>query len=140
MDIKIPEKLLKEAVRFHGHLGPFMILGLKAGLLANKLLGKDYFKTKAIITTKPKTPYTCFLDGIQFATGCTVGKGNIRLEKGEGILTVLFIKDNKRLKLTLKADLLKKIEKISMEECEQVARDLQKTPIEDLFHITENHS
>lgn len=44
---------LNKAVSFHGHLGPFLLLGLKAGLFANEVLGKDYFKTEAIIEAEP---------------------------------------------------------------------------------------
>ena len=35
---------LNEAIKFHGHLGPYLVLGLKAGELALKKLGcKKYF-------------------------------------------------------------------------------------------------
>ena len=135
MDTLISEKILEDAARFHGHLGPFMILGLKAGLLANKILGKDCFKTNATVITEPRTPYTCFIDGIQFITGCTMGKGNIKLEEGEGVLVVLFSKDGKGLRLTLKAELLEKLKEVPMEECERIAREILKIPIEELFHI-----
>lgn len=30
------------------------------------------------------TPYTCFVDGIQFASGCTMGKGNISHRRAKG--------------------------------------------------------
>lgn len=28
------------AIEFHGHLGPYLVLGLKAGLYANQILGR----------------------------------------------------------------------------------------------------
>ncbi len=133
--VAVPEKLVEDAVRFHGHLGPFMALGLKAGLLANKVLGKDYFKSKAVIKTEPRTPYTCFIDGVQFTTGCTMGKGNIKLEEGEGILTVTFSKGDRSLRLTLKGDVLRRIKEVPMEECERAAREILKTPVEELFNM-----
>ena len=135
LDVTVPEKLVEDAVRFHGHLGPFMVLGLKAGLLANKVLGKDYFKSKAVIKTEPRTPYTCFIDGVQFTTGCTMGKGNIKLEDSEGILTVTFSKSDRSLKLTLRADVLERIKGVPMEECERVAREILKIPVGELFNI-----
>lgn len=77
------DEVMKGAVKFHGHLGPFLVLGIRAGLLANSFLGKDCFKMKAIVTTDPHPPNSCFVDGIQFATGCTMGKRNIVLRKGK---------------------------------------------------------
>jgi formylmethanofuran dehydrogenase subunit E len=79
----IPEQLVEEAVRFHGHLGVFLVLGIKAGMFANETLEQDYFKTSVIVKTQPFPPCSCFLDGIQVTTGCTMGKGNIHLKKGD---------------------------------------------------------
>ncbi|MCJ7422912.1 formylmethanofuran dehydrogenase subunit E family protein [Candidatus Bathyarchaeota archaeon] len=108
-------ELVKALVAFHGHLGPFLVLGAKAGLLANALLGKDYFKTKAIVMTNPSPPYSCFVDGVQFTTGCTMGKDNIKLRKGKDV-SVLFSKEDKKLRLELKKEILRSIESISSEE------------------------
>ncbi len=52
----IPKELIESAVKFHGHLGPFLILGLKAGLYANEVLGRDPFGMKVIVETEPKPP------------------------------------------------------------------------------------
>jgi len=135
MSTIIPEKLLDDAVRFHGHRGPFLILGLKAGLFANEVLGKDYFKTRAIIETDLNPPCSCFVDGVQFATGCTMGKGNIELKKGRS-LSVIFIKDDKKLKLTLKDDILESLKKTSSKkESKKTALSLSKKFIRELFDI-----
>jgi formylmethanofuran dehydrogenase subunit E len=50
-DTSISDDLVRHVVEFHGHLGPFLVLGLKAGLLANSMLGKDCFKTTAVVMT-----------------------------------------------------------------------------------------
>jgi len=71
----LPDKLLEGAVQFHGHLGPFLILGLRAGLLGIDYLGKDYFELKAKVKTTLHPPRSCIIDGIQFISGCTTGKG-----------------------------------------------------------------
>jgi hypothetical protein len=71
-------KLLKDAAKFHGHLGPWLVLGLRAGRRAANVLGRNPFRLRARIHCPRKTPYTCFIDGVQFASGCTMGKGNIR--------------------------------------------------------------
>lgn len=136
MSASISKRLIDDAVRFHGHLGPFLILGLKAGLFANEVLGRDSFKTKAIIETEPTPPCSCFVDGVQFATGCTMGKGNIKLKQSNA-LSVHFIKGDKSLTLCLKNDILASLEKgSSIEELEETALSLSKKPISELFDIT----
>ncbi|GAH35171.1 unnamed protein product, partial [marine sediment metagenome] len=41
------EDFLLRAVEFHGHLGPYLVLGLRAGLFANQIFGRDPMKTEA---------------------------------------------------------------------------------------------
>jgi len=131
----IPKEIVDSAVRFHGHLGPFLILGLKAGLFANEVLGKDYFKTKVIVKTEPNPPCSCFVDGVQFASGCTMGKRNIELKRGQD-LSALFIKGDRKLKLVLKNDVLKRLKRISSkEESEKTALNLSKRDIQELFDV-----
>ena len=130
------EEFLLRAVEFHGHLGPYLVLGLKAGLFANQVLGKEPMKTKAIIETRPKPPQSCFVDGVQFSTGCTLGKGNISLIEGEGLI-VTFKKNNKILILKLKQEVIEEINSLpSNEEAwENLAKDLYQREIKEIFEI-----
>lgn len=134
-DSAFSEDLLKRVVEFHGHLGPFLILGVKAGLYANSLLGKDCFKTTAIVATEPSPPTSCFVDGVQFVTGCTMGKRNIKLRKGRSI-SVTFLKDGKTVKLRLRDNVLESISRItSEEESRKESLKLADRPISKLFEI-----
>ena len=72
------DALLEAASAFHGHLGPWLALGLRAGRRAARVLGAGSFRLRAAVRCPARTPYSCFLDGIQFGSGCTLGKGNIR--------------------------------------------------------------
>jgi len=128
--LKIGDGMLRWAIRFHGHLGPFLVLGLRAGLRAVELFGRDPFKLKAIVMLKRAIPYTCFLDGIQFSTGCTLGKGNIEVLEGDGI-TVRFIHERGELTLTVRDEVLEKI--VSAEDVEREALKLLKLPLSKLF-------
>ena len=131
----ISKSLIDEAVRFHGHLGPFLVLGLKAGMFANKVLGKSHFDTKVTVETEPFPPCSCIVDGIQITTGCTMGKRNIELKNGDS-LTVTFRKNNHELKLSLKTDILKQLMKIpSKEESKKAALNLVDAHVTDLFDI-----
>lgn len=130
------EEYLARAIEFHGHLGPYLVLGLRAGLYANQELGKDPMETEAIIKTKTSPPESCFADGVQFSTGCTFGKGNILLETGEG-LQVTFKKNNNKLTLKLRKEIIEEMNSLpSQEEAwEKLAKDLYKREIKKIFEI-----
>jgi formylmethanofuran dehydrogenase subunit E len=132
------KEFLQRAVEFHGHLGPYLVLGLRAGLYANQELGRDPMKTKAIIQTKTTPPESCFADGVQLSTGCTFGKGNISLQKGEGLL-VTFRKNSQKLTLKLKKEIIEEMNSLPSEEeaWEDLARDLYKREVEKIFEIVD---
>jgi formylmethanofuran dehydrogenase subunit E len=79
------------------------------------MLGKDYFKTTAIVFTEPSPPNSCFVDGIQFVTGCTMGKRNIKLRKGKNT-SVFFLQNGKTLRLRVKDKVLESIDRITSEK------------------------
>ena len=131
----VSDGLLEGVVEFHGHLGPFLVLGVKAGLLANSLLGKDCFKTTAIVATDPSPPNSCFVDGVQFVTGCTMGKGNIKLRRGKNT-SVLFLKEGRKLRLKLKDKVLESIKEVSSEEeSKRLSLKLLDMPFSELFQV-----
>jgi formylmethanofuran dehydrogenase subunit E len=136
--IEQSEEFLLRAIEFHGHLGPYLVLGLKAGLYANQIFGRDPMKTEALIKTKTSPPQSCFADGVQFSTGCTLGKGNISLKEGEGLL-VTFKKNNQKLTLKLKKGIIEEMNSLpSQEEAwENLAKDFYKRKIEKVFEIVE---
>jgi formylmethanofuran dehydrogenase subunit E len=130
------EELLLKAVEFHGHLGPYLVLGLKAGLYANQILGREPMETEALIKTKTFPPESCFADGVQLSTGCTFGKGNIFLTEGKG-LQVTFKKNNQKLTLKLKNEIIEEINSLPSEEkaWEKLAKDLYQRKTEKIFEI-----
>lgn len=130
----ISEELIESAVKFHGHLGPFLILGLKAGLYATKVLGRDPFGMKVIVETEPKPPPSCFVDGVQFTTGCTMGKGNIELKSGEG-LSAIFTRNERKVKLKLKEEFYEYLKRCSKEDLERIALDISDKPIHTIFNV-----
>lgn len=130
------EEFLSRAIEFHGHLGPYLVLGLKAGLYSNQIFGKEPMKTIAFVKTKTIPPQSCFADGVQFSTGCTLGKGNISLMAGEGLL-VTFKRNNQKLTLKLKKEIIEEIDSLPPEEeaWENLAKDLYQREIEEIFKI-----
>ena len=122
--------VLKRAAEFHGHLGPYLVLGLKMGVLAKNTLNADPFEIRAEIHTEKITPRSCILDGIQFTSGCTLGKGNIDVMESDEIFGV-FYKDNSKIVIKVKKEILEKIEKVS--DMEEYARILFEKKDEELF-------
>jgi formylmethanofuran dehydrogenase subunit E len=74
------DELLKMAMAFHGHKCPAMPLGLRAGLAAMEKLGAQRAGNSElylISESGKQHAMSCFVDGLQAATGCTYGKYNI---------------------------------------------------------------
>lgn len=80
------------AARFHGHLGPNLVIGIKMGNYALRKLGaRPYFGIAARVRCPDAPPPSCVVDGIQLAAGCTYGKRNIVLEPSGQGTTATFI-------------------------------------------------
>jgi formylmethanofuran dehydrogenase subunit E len=75
---RLPEDL-KRLADFHGHLGPYVLLGYRMGLMAKSYFPGKFFAT-AYTGTEP--PVSCLIDGVQFSSNCTMGKGNIGVKEG----------------------------------------------------------
>jgi len=71
---------------FHGHLGPYALAGVRAGRYAvAKLQADRHFGMEADVYCPDAPPPSCFMDGIQWSTGCTLGKRNIRHHAADGV-------------------------------------------------------
>jgi formylmethanofuran dehydrogenase subunit E len=131
---------LKEAERFHGHLGPYLVLGILAGELAlKKLRLRKYFGLEVRVWGANKKPESCYIDGLQLSTGCTYGKGNIRKLNGTIIKTEFRNRNNKKIILRFKDNLVQKLKGTkSYRDSELLAKRLYKTEHNELFTLTPN--
>ena len=71
---------LAAVVQFHGHLGPSVVAGARMGMIGLRAVdAKGYFDVE-ITCEGPlaKPPQSCFLDGLQVATGATLGKRTLQ--------------------------------------------------------------
>ena len=131
----LPDKLLEGAVQFHGHLGPFLILGLRAGLLGIDYLGKDYFELKAKVKTTLHPPRSCIIDGIQFISGCTTGKGNLETHVSDDV-SVEFVRGDRRISIVVRNEVIKTLDQITSDtQAETIGRDILQKTDEELFLI-----
>ncbi len=118
---------LAQAVKFHGHLGPFLVLGLRIGNAAiRKLKAERYFGILVSVEGADKKPKSCLIDGLQLATGATFGKGNIEKIGAKSIkVRIKNLRNNKRIVFKLKHSLIEELDSIKTHsESEKVARRL----------------
>jgi len=121
--------------KLHGHLGPYVIIGYKMGALARKKLGEGMMF--ATVETGHVKPLSCIIDGIQFSTSCTLGKGNLEV-KDNHIPRASFKKGDKMFRLRLKDDVWKKIERETVPEKElELSIHYYNVPDEELFEYGE---
>jgi len=128
------DSMLEEAARFHGHLGPYLALGLKMGLLAKELLQGDPFSLSAEIHTSTSPPRSCMVDGIQFSSGCTLGKGNIIIKEDSNLFGI-FTRDSRSITIKVRPDIADSLTSLSHEHLEESAQSLFSNENEDLFEV-----
>lgn len=95
-----------EAAEFHGHIGPWVVVGAMIGHDALVQLGSPGQWDIEVICWMPlakqRAPFSCILDGLQSASGATMGKQNIRMAfdpaivEGEQPVVFVFERDNNR--------------------------------------------
>jgi len=93
--------IYERAVLLHGHSGPYLALGVAIGLAGLRRLdstGYSGLEVECYCGFKP--PVSCFLDGVQVATGCTIGKGNLIIKDGDRLET-LFRTDSRQIRLRI---------------------------------------
>lgn len=79
--------LLERTAKLHHHLCPRQVLGVRAGMLAARLLALDLPQTDKRLFTFVETD-GCFADGIAVATGCWFGRRTLRLvDEGKAAVT-----------------------------------------------------
>ncbi|MEM2370301.1 MAG: FmdE family protein [Candidatus Bathyarchaeia archaeon] len=85
--------LVKKAEEFHGHICPFLVLGLRASEIAMERLGVKKASAEETIGEEILAIIecnNCFADGVQVATGCTLGNNSlIYLDVGKNAVTLV---------------------------------------------------
>mgnify|MGYP005845633165 CR=1 FL=1 len=107
------KQILLDALKFHGHKCWASVAGVRAGLAALRQLdaprsgGTQVF---GIVETGEEHGGRCCGDGVQYATGCTFGKGNLRKEPlGKLAVTVIDKDTNRAVRVSYKPVLQKQI-------------------------------
>ena len=129
---------LQKIKDFHGHLGPYAVIGYRMGLAANREFGDGAFKKIARVFSGSITPMSCMIDGIQLSSGCTMGKGNISVEEmGEPRAIFSDKEGSKSIEIALRDDVHQMIKEkmISWEAGDELAALVYEIPDEELLLI-----
>jgi len=136
------DAVLRKAEDFHGHLGPFLVIGVRMGLVGVRELGvnkNDGLQVTAM--TQPFIPFSCVIDGIQVATHCTIGNKKLRLKDSSRISASFKFSDEKQVIVTVNPTMLERLKgkllskDISSEEAQKLAENVASMPEEELFII-----
>lgn len=130
------KSLIEDAEKLHGHLGPFLVIGVRMGMIAQKFLDKNLHAT---VKTPFSTPFSCVIDGIQTATTCTVGNQRLKIENSKKEIVAYFktLNPHKTLKITVNPQTVEELmgklsEGVSNEE---LAWKIARKPEHELFRI-----
>jgi len=107
------KQILMDALKFHGHKCYASVAGIRAGLAALRALGvkrSGGTQLYSILEIGEDHGGICFGDGVQYTTGCTFGKGNIRRQPyGKLGFTLIQKATNRAVRVSYKPTLQKQI-------------------------------
>jgi hypothetical protein len=78
---KAPVDWYGEIERYHGHVGPWNVLGWRIGQSALRECQTAWgqHELEIVCYVPPQTPFTCLLDGLSVGTGNSQGRLDLRL-------------------------------------------------------------
>ena len=136
------ESAIKNAEKLHGHLGPFLVIGVRIGIIAKRILNfsiEGNSKLQAEAKIPLLTPFSCILDGIQATTSCTIGNQKLRIENSKKEIAVHFKLQNseRTLKVLVNPKMIEKLlNRISEDDPnEKLAWEIARMPESQLFTV-----
>lgn len=128
----VSKDILNKAISLHGHLGPFLVIGVKAGLFIKKFWSEEV--DLCILKTINKKPQLCIVDGLK----TILGENNVKISNGEGISIEIHRKENKIAEIFIKKEIIDKYVNIPLEKCEEAAYEVLAYKEEELFILKNN--
>lgn len=134
--MSLPDEL-ERLKTFHGHIGPWAVVGYRMGEIARRKFPE---KLWVVVYTGIKPPISCLIDGVQFTSCCTMGKGNIKIRDDNQAMG-MFYDERSILEIRLKDNWRRRIEaETTNENEEEMAMQVFEAKDEDLFRITKAES
>ena len=110
-DFMVSQALLEKAKEFHGHICPFVVLGLRASEIALEKLGLTKAGERETVGEEILAIVecnNCFTDGVQVATGCTLGNNSlIYLDTGKNAVTIVRRRDWRGIRVYIDSEKLR---------------------------------
>jgi formylmethanofuran dehydrogenase subunit E len=135
-------KQIREASELHGHLGPFLVIGVRIGETAKQILNSENQRDTelyASVKLPLLTPFSCILDGIQSTTHCTIGNQRLTVKKSLAKITAQFnsTESEKTVTITIIPKIVKELtDKISKGASSEVlAETIVSTPRNQLLKL-----
>jgi formylmethanofuran dehydrogenase subunit E len=135
--------ILDRAEEFHGHLGPFLVLGVRMSIIAARELGTkvDNKELCATAMVRDSPPFSCVIDGIQVTTKCTIGNKKLRLKNSSEIATKFELPSGEEVTVAVNSTVLNKLKKELLsktatdEELRKLAHLVASMPDDEVFII-----
>ncbi len=128
------DEMILRGTLLHGHLGPFLVAGIRMGLLALEVLGSPgYFGIRAESDAGSITPQSCLNDGIQIGSGCTAGKGNLLIVDANAPRARFYIEDGAGVEIALRPEI---VAGFRMGDIRAESEKMKTLPLEELFTWT----
>ncbi len=140
---------IQNAVRLHGHLGPFLVIRVRMGILARKELASfrcAESSLQVVVTVPPVTPFSCIADGMQATTRCTVGNRKLKERNSKKKIAAPFQSRNESIEKNVHISVNPKlVERLATKLSEGVANNelsaqIASMPDDSLFEINENQA
>lgn len=138
-----PQDWWGEMVRYHGHVGPWNVVGWRMGKAALREFKAQWgdHSLDVLVHLPLTTPYTCLADGLTVATGNGIGRLDIRLAE-ELTSTTAHVSVRSKVKSDApilefwpQADFLRRIESHPVAELETLAKECVTVDEKGLFEI-----
>lgn len=134
---------IMEAIRLHGHLGPFLTIGTRMGFVAKNLLKArtdGNTPLHAAVTVPLFVPFSCAIDGIQTTTHCTVGNQRLSVKSCKGGIRGSFTMwgEGKTVEVSVRSKVLEDLtERLDAKATnEELAEEILQMPENELFVVS----
>ena len=136
------EELLEDGKEFHGHLGPFLVVGIRAGIIGlRELRGRKGDRDLFVkIMLENIVPISCTIDGLQITIGCTIGNKRLSI-KDSASIAIEFKNRNGESELTINQTFFEKLKsklsgkKLGHEEIIGMGYEIATMDEEELFKV-----
>ena len=136
------QKTIEFARKLHGHVGPYLVIGLKMGSATKKALNitdTESTRLRAEIAVPLYPPFSCLLDGIQVSTTCTIGNQRLQFKNSKTIQATFIVENGGKIaKITLTKPFREILDEMTKQDKlnEAYAWEISEQPGNQLFKIT----